>query len=160
MGLKRSKRFGRFDGGLTWPMIRHTSTAEETAQAGAELAGRLRAGDVVLLAGDLGAGKTTLVRGLLAALGHLGGVRSPTFSLIQTYPTDPPAMHADLYRVKSYEGIGLEDYLDTHLCLVEWPDRAEGLIAPAECWQVRIDFEDEGRRITVLPPEGAQSPKA
>lgn len=119
---------------------------------GAELAHRFAAGDVVFLHGDLGAGKTTLVRGLLNALGFDGPVRSPTFNLVQTFATQPPVMHADLYRVPSYEGIGLEDYLDTHLCLIEWPDRAAGLIDDAKCWHVRIDFVDEGRRVEIQSP--------
>jgi len=117
---------------------------------GASLGLRLKAGDVVLLEGELGAGKTTLVRGLLEGLGHLGPVRSPTFNLVQTFDTSPPVMHADLYRVGSYEGIGLEDYLETHLCLIEWPDRATGLIDPELCWRVRIEFLGEGREVTVL----------
>jgi len=119
---------------------------------GASLATRLRAGDVVLLYGDLGAGKTTLVRGLLEGLGYVGPVRSPTFNLVQTFPTNPPVMHADLYRVGSYEGIGLEDYLESHLCLIEWPDRATGLVSVEDCWLITIDFEEPGRRVTVENP--------
>lgn len=119
---------------------------------GAGLAKRLRAGDVVFLEGELGAGKTTLVRGLLEGLGHKGAVRSPTFNLVQTFATDPPVMHADLYRVGSYEGIGLEDYLDTHLCLIEWPDRAAELLRPSETWRVRIDFDGAGRTVAILEP--------
>lgn len=119
---------------------------------GAEWGRRLKVGDVVLLEGDLGAGKTTLVRGLLEGLGYAGAVRSPTFNLIQTFPTRPPVMHADLYRVPSYEGIGLEDYLDTHLCLIEWPDRAGGLIDPALCHRVKIEFERQGRRVIIEGP--------
>jgi len=62
-------------------------------------------------------------------------------------------MHADLYRVKSFEGIGLEDYLETHLCLIEWPDRAEGLVEPDACWRLKIEFEGEGRRVELDPPK-------
>jgi tRNA threonylcarbamoyladenosine biosynthesis protein TsaE len=120
---------------------------------GASLAQEWHAGDVVLLQGELGAGKTTLVRGLLEGLGYHGAVRSPTFNLVQTFDTEPPVMHADLYRVKGYQGIGLEDYLDTHLCLIEWPDRAEGLVDPDQCWRLRIDFVSEGRRVDMTEPE-------
>lgn len=123
-------------------------------ELGAQLGSQLSAGDVVLLEGELGAGKTTLVRGLLEGLGHLGAVRSPTFNLVQTFDTSPPVMHADLYRVGSYEGIGLEDYLESHLCLVEWPERAVGLIDFELCWRVRIEFEGEGRDVTVVRPDG------
>ncbi len=125
---------------------------EETRRVGAELAANLVAGDVVLFTGELGAGKTTMIRGMLEAVGHQGPVRSPTFNLIQTFDTFPPVMHSDLYRVKSYLGIGIEDYLETHLCLIEWPDRASGLIDPSSCWQVRIEFEGDGRKITIQPP--------
>lgn len=127
--------------------------SEEAMKAlGAELVASWSAGDVVLLFGDLGAGKTTLVRGMMAGLGWTEAVRSPTFTLLQTYPTEPPVVHADLYRVKSYEGIGLEEYLDDHLVLIEWPDRAEGLVEFDECWQVWIEFLENGRRVRVLAP--------
>lgn len=110
-------------------------------------------GTLVLLEGDLGAGKTTFVRGAMRALGVWEGVRSPTFNLIQVFATEPPVLHADLYRVPSAEGIGLEDYLDTHLCFIEWPDRGEDLWAGYRAWRLRIDFEGEGRRLTLVSPD-------
>lgn len=119
---------------------------------GAALGREFAPGDVVFLEGDLGAGKTTLVRGLLEGLGHTGAVRSPTFNLLQTFETKPPVLHADLYRVQGAEGIGLEDYFETHVSLIEWPDRAHGLIDPAEAWRVRIDFVPEGRTVEVRRP--------
>src|SRR4051812_35400044 len=97
-------------------------TEAEMRKLGAELNGRFSPGDVILLSGELGAGKTTLVRGYLEGLGHKETVRSPTFNLIQLFETNPPVLHADLYRLKSYVGLGLEDYLETHVCFVEWPD--------------------------------------
>ncbi len=114
---------------------------------GAELVVRFRAGDTLFLEGELGAGKTTLVRGMLQGLGWKEDVRSPTFNLMHVYPTAPPVVHADLYRVKSWQGIGLEDYLDTHLCLIEWPDRAEGLVSSA--YRIVIEFSEEGRQVTL-----------
>lgn len=123
-----------------------------TRALGASLAARLVVGDAVLLEGPLGAGKTTLVRGLLEALGHDGPVRSPTYNLVQTFDTLPPVMHADLYRVSSHTGIGLEEYLETHVCLIEWPDRANGLLDPANCWRVEIAFDGEGRVATIREP--------
>ena len=123
-----------------------------TRALGAELSKRLKEGDTVLLSGELGAGKTTLVRGLLEALGNDGPVRSPTYNLIQTFDTVPPVMHADLYRVASHKGIGIEDYLDTHLCLIEWPEHAVGLVPEASAWRVHIAFAATGRAATVTPP--------
>ncbi len=116
------------------------------------LATELKVGDTVSLDGELGAGKTTLIRGLLRALGHAEPVRSPTFGLIQLFETNPPVMHADLYRVQSHKGIGIEEYLHTHLCLIEWPDRAEGLVPPETAWLVTIQFDGDGRTITVTKP--------
>ena len=130
----------------------HLKDEAATRALGAELAKKLKPGDVVLLSGELGAGKTTLVRGLVEALGHVGPVRSPTFNLIQTFATNPPVMHADLYRVKSCQGIGIEDYLSNHVCLIEWPDRAEGLIDFDDCWRVAIEFAEIGREATVVQP--------
>lgn len=119
---------------------------------GGELSSHFRAGDVVLFSGDLGAGKTTLVRGILAGLGYDAGVRSPTFSLIQLYDTTPPVAHVDLYRVQSYAGLGLEDYLDSHILLIEWSERAVGLVREAEAWKIEIDFQKSGRLVRVTPP--------
>jgi tRNA threonylcarbamoyladenosine biosynthesis protein TsaE len=127
--------------------------SEEAMRAlGASLAARWREGDVVFLEGPLGAGKTTFVRGLVAGLGHEEIVRSPTFNLIQTFETNPPIMHADLYRVAGWEGIGIEEYFDTHLCLIEWADRARGALPEGAVWHVSIRFEGEGRTVEVTPP--------
>ena len=117
-----------------------------------ELAGGAKPGDAFLLSGDLGAGKTTLARAFVRALGWAGPVRSPSFSLLNVYATDPPVVHADLYRVPSAEGLGLEDYLETHVLLVEWPDRLGGLISEADAWTVRLEVAGEGRTATVTPP--------
>src|SRR4051812_21064266 len=75
-------------------------------ELGGALTNELRVGDVVFLYGELGAGKTTLVRGFIDALGYEQPVRSPTFNLIHLFPTDPPVMHVDLYRVASHAGLG------------------------------------------------------
>ena len=123
-----------------------------TLRLAASLAPRWASGDWVRLEGPLGAGKTTLVRGLLGELGWAGAVRSPTFSLVQTYPTVPPVLHADLYRLTSAQGTGIEDYLDTHLCLIEWPDRLEGWLDLSTAWRVQIAFRDPGRTVTISPP--------
>ncbi|MER3496007.1 MAG: tRNA (adenosine(37)-N6)-threonylcarbamoyltransferase complex ATPase subunit type 1 TsaE, partial [Armatimonadota bacterium] len=78
--------------------------------------------DAFLLSGELGAGKTVFARGFLGALGWEGAVRSPTYPILHPYPTSPPVLHADLYRLSSAEGIGVEDYESTHILLIEWPD--------------------------------------
>ncbi|HTQ11225.1 MAG TPA: tRNA (adenosine(37)-N6)-threonylcarbamoyltransferase complex ATPase subunit type 1 TsaE [Fimbriimonadaceae bacterium] len=134
------------------------ATEAEMRALGAELAKRWRAGDAVLLEGPLGAGKTTLVRGLLESLGVTAPVRSPTYNLLQVFDTDPPVLHADLYRAKTYLGIGLEDYLETHLCLIEWPDRAMGLLVEGRAWLVRIDFTPTGRTVDITEPDAAVTP--
>ncbi|MBS1706610.1 MAG: tRNA (adenosine(37)-N6)-threonylcarbamoyltransferase complex ATPase subunit type 1 TsaE [Armatimonadetes bacterium] len=129
------------------------ATAEEMVEFGRRFAKSLSAGDVVMLWGDLGAGKTTIVRGILAGLGLCDPVRSPTFNIIQVFDTTPPVVHADLYRVRGWEGLGLEDYLETHLCLIEWPDRAKGLVALDQAIQVRIEFAGHGRTVQIIPPQ-------
>ncbi len=131
--------------------VKNESTLHALAR---DLVTEWRRGDVVLLEGPLGAGKTTFARGVLKALGWSGEVRSPTFNLLQIYETDPPVAHADLYRVKNADGIGLEAYLDTHLCLIEWPDRFS-LLPSEACWKVEIAFsssDDSGRTLTVTSP--------
>lgn len=119
---------------------------------GASLASKLKPGDVVLLTGPLGAGKTTLVRGYLAELGVTQEVRSPTFNLLQVFDTDPPVLHADLYRLTSPEGTGIEDYLDSHVCFIEWAERAEGLVSPEAAWHINIEFAPEGRSVCMREP--------
>ena len=109
---------------------------------GARLASVLRAGDVIALSGDLGAGKTTLARAILEALGHRGEVPSPTFTLVQTYPDlAVPVAHADLYRLESAaeaEPLALDDWLLDGALLLEWPERLGNMIWPERLW-LRLD---------------------
>ena len=103
--------------------------AAETEAFGERLADGLRAGDVVALYGALGAGKTTLARGILRGLGHEGDVGSPTFPIVQTY--EPPdtrllAWHVDLYRIEAVAELaelGLEEAREEGVLLIEWPER-------------------------------------
>ncbi|MCB0825083.1 MAG: tRNA (adenosine(37)-N6)-threonylcarbamoyltransferase complex ATPase subunit type 1 TsaE [Armatimonadetes bacterium] len=129
------------------------AVADEAAmiQLGRELADLWKAGDCILLSGELGAGKTTLVRGILAELGWTKAVRSPTFTILQTYETEPPVLHADLYRLESADDTGLEEYWHDHLCLIEWPDRLDERVT-SHAWRVEIAFEEPGRVVTVTPP--------
>jgi tRNA threonylcarbamoyladenosine biosynthesis protein TsaE len=106
-----------------------SSSPEETEALGAELAARLQPGDVVLVEGELGAGKTTFVRGACRALGVTAVVTSPTFTIGQRYPGPVPVSHVDLYRIPDLRAEDpdlLADYLrpDT-IAFVEWPQRAE-----------------------------------
>ncbi|ORU93900.1 MAG: tRNA threonylcarbamoyladenosine biosynthesis protein TsaE [Cycloclasticus sp. symbiont of Bathymodiolus heckerae] len=101
--------------------------------AGKALALQLKPGTLVFLVGDLGAGKTTLVRGVLRGLGHEGSVKSPTYNLVEPYTVnDRSIFHFDLYRLtdaEELEYMGMRDYLNEQtICLIEWPDRGDGLL--------------------------------
>ncbi len=119
-----------------------------TIAAGEKLAKLLRPGDVIAMTGDLGAGKTTLVRGLLQALGHDGEVPSPSFAIVQPYEdVDPPVWHADLYRVEDVAELaelGL-DSLGGGVLVVEWPERA-GPGAWPDALRLSLEILDPGRR--------------
>ena len=115
-------------GRVTAPREQQSYSERETAAIGRELAGSLTAGDVVLLVGDLGAGKTALVRGLAEGLGvDPNEVSSPTFTLVQEYRGGRlPLYHVDLYRLKAIEveDLGLDELtLEGGVTAIEWPDR-------------------------------------
>lgn len=120
---------------------------------GQRIAFRLRAGDAVALSGDLGAGKTTLARAVLAALGHRGEVPSPTFTIVEIYDSlDPPVVHADFYRLdhpREAEEIGLDEYREGAALLAEWPERAGGFAQEPACLSVTLEKVGEGRRAIV-----------
>jgi tRNA threonylcarbamoyladenosine biosynthesis protein TsaE len=135
-----------------------SNSAAETEALGARIAARLAPGDVVLLAGDLGAGKTTLVRGACRALGFAGPVTSPTFTIGQRYEGGRlPVSHLDLYRLQDLEGEDpalLDDYLRPEgVAFVEWPAAGAGRLGrPA--LEVRLAYEDEERRRIEVEWEG------
>jgi tRNA threonylcarbamoyladenosine biosynthesis protein TsaE len=129
-------------------------SAAETNEAGRALAAGLRAGDIVLLTGDLGMGKTVFARGLAAGLGvDPDDVRSPTFTLVNPYRGRLPVYHVDLYRIEKetdLDELGLEDILGGDgVAIVEWAERL-GPWMPAACVAVRIeDLGDSRRRLTI-----------
>ena len=124
---------------------------------GARLGCTLRPGDTVAVIGGLGAGKTTLARGLVQSVLPHETVPSPTYTLVQTY--DVPGFtlwHCDLYRLEhpdeAYE-LGLMDAMGEDVCLLEWPDRL-GALLPDDALKIEITFEDEGRLVALTGWEG------
>ena len=132
-----------------------TGSEEETTAAGERLAGQINGGDVVLLYGDLGAGKTAFVRGLARGLGASpDDVSSPTFTLVQEYRGRVTLHHVDLYRLKETEvgDLGLDELTSGRsVVAVEWAERWTD--APPGAWVVRLlsEGEDE-RRISIVSP--------
>jgi len=124
-----------------------------TVAFAARLAGALRAGMVIHLRGDLGAGKTTLVRALLHALGHKGRVKSPTYTLLEQYEAGGLHLcHFDLYRFHSedeWEAAGFRDEFNgCNVCLVEWPEKAQSLVPQADV-EIMFEILPSGRNITI-----------
>lgn len=155
-----------------------TNTEEETRDLGARLARQLRGGDIVLLTGELGAGKTAFVKGMAEAFGITATITSPTFTLMNVYqmrrgtatqeagvPAREPIaslVHIDTYRLRSEQeliDIGIEEYLgspDT-VCVIEWPEPLASLLKNKKCIQVGLTHTSPtGRSITLqgvsLPP--------
>jgi len=128
-----------------------------TAALGERIAAALQPGDVVALEGGLGAGKTTLARAIIAALGHQGEVPSPSFAIIETYAPPQvrlPLVHADFYRLNApheAEELGLDDYRDGAALLAEWPDKAGGFSHEPGCLSIRLETADSGRIAIVEP---------
>ncbi len=140
--------------------------SEETERAGGELARRLRPGDVVLLHGEVGAGKSTLIRAAMRELGVRGAIPSPTFTIGRVYSgsapwmdgaVDPlPVSHLDLYRLEAIEdedpGLLAEYFGGDRIAFVEWPEGAEGYLATVatRLLEVTVEHRDEGSR-TIRP---------
>jgi len=121
-----------------------------TLRLGAELAEWMAPGRALHLRGDLGSGKTTLVRGLLRALGHAGRVKSPTYTLVELYSVSSLNLyHFDFYRFKDraeWLNSGFRDYFNPDsACIVEWPEKAGDLLAPPDL-DLLLEFDGEGRR--------------
>ena len=134
--------------------IYYSNSESETLKVAGEFALELSAGDIVLLDGDLGAGKTVFSKGIVSALsnGKITAV-SPTFVLVNVYETTPPVYHFDLYRItdiSELDAIGAEEYFyGDGISFVEWPERASGMF-PSSAIKVYIEkINDETRKIRI-----------
>lgn len=131
----------------------HLADEFMTEYAGACIARSLPAnGAVIYLQGDLGAGKTTMSRGLIRALGHQGAVKSPTYTLVEPYEDfEFPIYHFDLYRLshpEEVEFLGVDDYFKPPaVCLIEWPGRGRGFLPSADI-HFFLAYEGDGRRLS------------
>ena len=127
------------------------------AEFGARIAARLQPGDVVALSGGLGAGKTTLARGIIAALGHEGEVPSPTFTIVEVYgDLRVPLVHADFYRLErpaEAAELGLDDYRQGAALIAEWPEHVGGFATEPGCLAIALEIAGDGRRAIVEPGE-------
>jgi tRNA threonylcarbamoyladenosine biosynthesis protein TsaE len=136
------------------PLCLHLVDADATARLGQWFAARLRAGDCLLLEGQIGAGKSHFARAFIQArLGRAEDVPSPTFTLVQSYQADVEIWHADLYRLRHPDEVlelGLDEAFDSAICLIEWPDRL-GSLLPKGALRLGFALEGEGRRVVFLP---------
>ncbi len=141
-------------------MKKWLATAEQTEQLGAELYQQLSDKQVIYLIGELGAGKTTLVRGFLRAAGHQGTVKSPTYTLVEEYIVNGRAFfHFDLYRLsdpEELEWIGIRDYFDQEaISFIEWPQRGQGQLPEADLI-IKLELENSGRRVEIIHTDNAR----
>lgn len=139
-------------------MVRHLDDEAATLALGGELAREIEPGMTLYLEGDLGAGKTTLVRGMLRALGYAGRVKSPTYTLAETYTLPSFELyHFDLYRMhdpREWLDAGFRETADNGTVrLIEWPERAAGWL-PAPDVRIRLMLGDAGRGVECLAQTG------
>lgn len=135
-----------------------STSPEQTKQIAKDLAQNLKGGDIVLLHGDLGAGKTTFVKGLAEGLGVTDDITSPTFTLMNHYKindqrsTIDELVHVDTYRLEEEQelvDIGIEDYLgeENTICVIEWPEKIEDLLVDKKTLNIKIEHDGKNERI-------------
>ena len=133
------------------------ANVEATERLGACFAKALKAPSLIFLHGELGAGKTSFVRGLMRQFGHRGAVKSPTYTLIERYCLDGTVLyHLDFYRLKAleeFEYLGLDElFAEPAMVLIEWPEVAEALL-PAADFSLKFSYTEAGRRVEIHPEQ-------
>ena len=134
-------------------MIITLKNETETTEIGARVASCLKGGEVIYLKGELGTGKTTLVRGALNELGHTGNVKSPTYTIVEPYSIDSHVIyHFDLYRLddpEELESLGIRDYCDGQsICFFEWPEKGGDFLPDADIL-ISLSYQNEGRALEI-----------
>ncbi|MBK2085007.1 tRNA (adenosine(37)-N6)-threonylcarbamoyltransferase complex ATPase subunit type 1 TsaE [Francisella adeliensis] len=132
-------------------IIKIANNEQQMLELATEYAGRLKASDVVFLHGNLGAGKTTFVKGVLRSLGYNGNVKSPTYTLVESYEFESVTIHHfDLYRLadpEELEWVGLRDYFNENsICFVEWPEKGKGFLSQPSS-NIYINYLHDGREL-------------
>ena len=130
-------------------MEKNSNSPDVTMSIGFEFSKEIKAGDIIAIEGEIGAGKTTFIKGVLKGLGYKGNVNSPTYTLINEYQADSKIIHIDCYREKNINrwiDIGFIDYLnDNNIIIIEWPEILEDII-PHYAIKVEMKHIDDNKR--------------